>query len=76
MIGAINMLLDVTEQRRAEGDRSLLAAIVSSSDDAIVSTNLDGTITSWNLGGEKVLGYTAEEAIGEVNFDDHPRGSS
>ncbi len=65
IVGAINMLLDVTEQRRAEGDRSLLAASVSSSEDAIISKSLDGIITSWNAGAERIFGYTAEEAIGQ-----------
>jgi PAS domain S-box-containing protein len=59
------ILRDVTERKRAEEARERLAAVVESSDDAIIGKTLDGTITSWNPGAEKVFGYSASEAVGK-----------
>jgi PAS domain S-box-containing protein len=64
IVGGINMLLDITERKRSEQAKGLLASIVDFSDDAIISKNLDGIITSWNSSAEKMFGYTAQEAIG------------
>jgi PAS domain S-box-containing protein len=55
---------DVTERRRADEARARLAAIVESSDDAIIGMNLDGTVTAWNDGAERLYGFSAAEAIG------------
>jgi len=65
LVGAINLLMDVTEQHDAELESARLAAIVVSSDDAIISKTLDGRITSWNAGATRIFGYEASEMIGE-----------
>ena len=63
--GCVVMLQDVTEKARAEYSQAQLSAIVESSDDAILSKNLDGIIQTWNKGAERVFGYTADQAIGQ-----------
>ena len=64
IVGGINMLLDITERKAAEQTSGLLAAIVGSSDDAIITMSLEGIITSWNQSAERLFGHNAEEAIG------------
>ena len=60
----VGISLDITERKRAEEQRSHLAAIVESADVAIVGEALDGTIMSWNRGAEMLYGYKAEEILG------------
>ena len=62
IIGALNLLVDLTERSTME---SRLAAIVTFSDDAIVSKTLEGVVTSWNTGAQRIFGYTPEEMIGQ-----------
>jgi two-component system, chemotaxis family, CheB/CheR fusion protein len=65
LMGAVNMLVDLSDRQQSEESARRLASIVQSSDDAIVSKDLRGIISSWNEGAERLFGYTAEEAIGK-----------
>ena len=64
-VGAVLVFRDVSERKRTDLARAHLAAIVESSDDAIVSKTLQSIILSWNKGAERLFGYSAEEAIGQ-----------
>jgi PAS domain S-box-containing protein len=67
---------DVTQRHLAEENRARLAAIVESSEDAIVSTSLAGVITSWNHGAERLYGYSARDVIGKTIPALVPSGSA
>jgi two-component system, chemotaxis family, CheB/CheR fusion protein len=63
--GVVITFVDITERKRHEEVGARLAAIVESSQDAIIGHSLDGIIASWNAGAEAIFGYAADEAIGK-----------
>jgi len=68
VVGVVNVEDDISDRKRleiAERDRLFLSAIVSSAEDAIVSKDLNGIVTSWNKAAERIFGYTADEMIGK-----------
>lgn len=64
----IGTVLDITDMKDAEKQSARLAAIIQSSDDAIISKTLDSVITSWNAAAERIFGYPGEEMIGETIY--------
>jgi PAS domain S-box-containing protein len=64
-IGAHNMLIEVADIDIADKKQAILSAIVESTDNAIISKNLDGKVTSWNPGAQQIFGYTEEEMVGQ-----------
>jgi PAS domain S-box-containing protein len=65
LTGAIDTLVDITERKHAERVSQRLVSIIECSQDAIVSTNLEGIVTSWNRGAEELFGYTGREILGK-----------
>jgi PAS domain S-box-containing protein len=63
--GAVSVVRDITEQKKSEENIRKLADVVESSNDAIITKSLEGIITSWNKGAEKIYGYEAEEVLGQ-----------
>jgi PAS domain S-box-containing protein len=67
LVAVASILRDITERKRAEDARALLAAVVESSDDAIVAVSRDNRVLGWNKGAQNIYGYTAEEILGKSN---------
>jgi len=65
IVGASKIARDITQHKAAEETRSRLSAIVDSSDDAIIGKTLEGVITTWNRGAERLFGYTPAEVVGK-----------
>ncbi len=65
VVGIVVTLVDITERKRMEDANARLAALVESSDDAIIAKDLKGRILSWNAGAERLFGYRADEIIGK-----------
>lgn len=65
VIGASHIMRDISFEKEAEAKHAILSSIIETSDDAIISKTLEGIITSWNAGAERIFGYNAEEAIGK-----------
>ncbi len=65
IIGISKIARDITEQKQAGEKTAMLAAIIESTDDVVISKNLNGIVTSWNPAAQRIFGYSPEEMIGE-----------
>lgn len=63
-VGVTSAAFDITKRKRAEAERSFLASVVESSEDAIFVRTLEGIIVTWNAGAQRMFGYSAQEAVG------------
>ncbi len=67
LTGAVNIVVDISDRKRAEEAQARLAAIVESTGDSIIAADLDGNVITWNAGAARLYGYTAEEIMGKSN---------
>lgn len=65
LTGGICTLIEVTDQKKHDAKQAMLASIIESSNDAIISKTLQGVITSWNAGAQRIFGYTEAEVLGK-----------
>ena len=72
LLGAVNVLVDISDRKREEATQSKLGAIVESSDDAIIGKTVEGQIQSWNAGAQRIF-LLRRGGGGEVHQTDHPR---
>ena len=73
--GIIITTEDITTRKEAEAEAAHLASVVTHSSDAIIAKTLDSIVTSWNAGATRLLGYRAEEMIGQLDRAHHSAGT-